>query len=387
MAHRAAALPVARRRRAACAHRAGGRRKMLRVLGCGCRSQGSFAPGRQAAGGQPRLVAGHPGRARGVPQARFVSKADVQHWPLLGWLVAGGGTLLHRARAQARRAARGAPDGRGAAGRRHGGGVPRRHHRRRPGAAALPRQPAAGGHRHRHAGAAGGAALCRCRGHAVSPAAPCVGDTTLVQSLWCRRDGRQAWSRASWSCMPQAPRAMPTGARWPSTCASTEWPWPTRLQAGARRMNAADPAHPPRRHRHLARERGLPAPRLPGGARGRLPGAVQGRGAAPTARPSSRCSTWSTTRASSSPASWACREEAFAPPGRGRGPRRADRACRAAGLDRRAAPQDRRRAAVARRPARHHARHGARRATRRSSWRPSSWPPTSSSSTATRCCT
>ncbi len=29
-----------------------------------------------------------------VPQARFVSKADVRHWPLLGWLVAGAGTLF-----------------------------------------------------------------------------------------------------------------------------------------------------------------------------------------------------------------------------------------------------------------------------------------------------
>jgi 1-acyl-sn-glycerol-3-phosphate acyltransferase len=29
-----------------------------------------------------------------VPQARFVSKADVRRWPLLGWLVAGAGTLF-----------------------------------------------------------------------------------------------------------------------------------------------------------------------------------------------------------------------------------------------------------------------------------------------------
>ena len=28
------------------------------------------------------------------PQARFVSKADVRHWPLLGWLVASVGTLF-----------------------------------------------------------------------------------------------------------------------------------------------------------------------------------------------------------------------------------------------------------------------------------------------------
>jgi 1-acyl-sn-glycerol-3-phosphate acyltransferase len=29
-----------------------------------------------------------------VPQARFVAKADIHRWPLLGWLVAGAGTLF-----------------------------------------------------------------------------------------------------------------------------------------------------------------------------------------------------------------------------------------------------------------------------------------------------
>ena len=29
-----------------------------------------------------------------LPQARFVSKADVKHWPLLGWMVAAAGTLF-----------------------------------------------------------------------------------------------------------------------------------------------------------------------------------------------------------------------------------------------------------------------------------------------------
>ena len=29
-----------------------------------------------------------------APQARFVSKADVRHWPFIGWLVAGAGTLF-----------------------------------------------------------------------------------------------------------------------------------------------------------------------------------------------------------------------------------------------------------------------------------------------------
>ena len=71
------------------------------------------------------------------------------------------GHALHRARPRARRVARRAPDGRGAAGRRHAGGVSGRHDRPRARAAALPRQPAAGGDRDRHAGAAGGAALLR----------------------------------------------------------------------------------------------------------------------------------------------------------------------------------------------------------------------------------
>lgn len=29
-----------------------------------------------------------------LPQARFVSKADVRHWPLIGWMVAAAGTLF-----------------------------------------------------------------------------------------------------------------------------------------------------------------------------------------------------------------------------------------------------------------------------------------------------
>ena len=65
-----------------------------------------------------------------LPQARFVSKADVRAWPLIGWMVAAARHLVHRARAQARRAARRAPLRRGAEGGRHGGRVPRGHHGR-----------------------------------------------------------------------------------------------------------------------------------------------------------------------------------------------------------------------------------------------------------------
>ena len=119
-----------------------------------------------------------------APQARFVSKADVLAWPLLGWLIKGAGTLVHRTRAQARCAARAAPGGRGAEGRRHGGGVPRRHHRRRarrccPSMPTCCRPPSAPARR---------CSAWRCatatRTHRFSPAAQFLGETTLLQSVW-----------------------------------------------------------------------------------------------------------------------------------------------------------------------------------------------------------
>ena len=67
---------------------------LLRAIGVGLRVQGTARPGATL------LVANHvswldiAALHAAVPQARFVSKADVRRWPLLGWLVAGAGTLF-----------------------------------------------------------------------------------------------------------------------------------------------------------------------------------------------------------------------------------------------------------------------------------------------------
>lgn len=66
---------------------------MARVLGMGVQAAGQPHPG-------PVLVAANHISwldilaINAVMPARFVSKADVRHWPLLGWLVASGGTLF-----------------------------------------------------------------------------------------------------------------------------------------------------------------------------------------------------------------------------------------------------------------------------------------------------
>jgi 1-acyl-sn-glycerol-3-phosphate acyltransferase len=63
-------------------------------MGVGLQIQGSPRPGATL------LIANHvswldvAALHAAVPQARFVSKADVLHWPLLGWLVKGAGTLF-----------------------------------------------------------------------------------------------------------------------------------------------------------------------------------------------------------------------------------------------------------------------------------------------------
>jgi 1-acyl-sn-glycerol-3-phosphate acyltransferase len=68
--------------------------KLLRMLGIGLAVQGT------PRGGATLLVANHVSWLdvaaihAVAPRARFVAKADVRHWPLLGWLVAGAGTLF-----------------------------------------------------------------------------------------------------------------------------------------------------------------------------------------------------------------------------------------------------------------------------------------------------
>ena len=69
-------------------------RGVLRALGVGLRASGVPRPGATL------LLANHVSWLdiaaihAVVPQARFVSKADVLAWPLLGWLIRGAGTLF-----------------------------------------------------------------------------------------------------------------------------------------------------------------------------------------------------------------------------------------------------------------------------------------------------
>jgi 1-acyl-sn-glycerol-3-phosphate acyltransferase len=68
--------------------------KTLRILGIELKAQGQALPAGHL------LVANHiswldiAGVHAVLPQARFVSKADVKHWPLVGALVEGAGTLF-----------------------------------------------------------------------------------------------------------------------------------------------------------------------------------------------------------------------------------------------------------------------------------------------------
>lgn len=126
-----------------------------------------------------------------LPQARFVSKAEVRHWPLLGWMVAAAGTLfierekkrdalrvVHHC-AEALRAGDTVavfPEGTTGPG---------------PGADLLPfhanlLQAAI------HAGRAVQPVVLRYadRRSAFSPAAAYIGDTSLAQSLWMLARGR-----------------------------------------------------------------------------------------------------------------------------------------------------------------------------------------------------
>jgi 1-acyl-sn-glycerol-3-phosphate acyltransferase len=67
--------------------------RMLRLLGIRLQARGTVHPG------PALLVANHVSwldilAINAVHPVRFVSKADVRHWPFLGWLVACGGTLF-----------------------------------------------------------------------------------------------------------------------------------------------------------------------------------------------------------------------------------------------------------------------------------------------------
>jgi 1-acyl-sn-glycerol-3-phosphate acyltransferase len=157
--------------------------KLLGLLGVELQVQGQFRPGAKL------IVANHISwldimAIHAVhPQARFVSKADVQHWPLLGRLVAAGGTLYIQ-REKRRDALRVVhqmaeamtggdtvavfPEGTTADGRAL---LPFHANLLQAAIATdVPVQPVA----LRYSDAS----------HAISPAAEFLGDTTLAQSLW-----------------------------------------------------------------------------------------------------------------------------------------------------------------------------------------------------------
>lgn len=157
--------------------------KLLRLLGVKLEVTGQFRAGAKL------VVANHISwldimAIHAVhPQARFVSKADVQAWPLLGRLVAAGGTLYiqREKRRDALRVVhqmadslRGGdtvavfPEGTTADGRTL---LPFHANLLQAAIATdVPVQPVALRYRDSH--------------HAISPAAEFVGETTLVQSLW-----------------------------------------------------------------------------------------------------------------------------------------------------------------------------------------------------------
>ena len=164
--------------------------KMLRLLGVQVQVQGTFKPGAKL------LVANHISWLDIVlvhalcPEARFVSKAEVRHWPLLGRLVDAGGTLyLSRERKRdalrvVHQCAEALDAGQTVAvfpeGTTGPGDALLPFHANLLQAAisvAAPLQPLA----LRYAD----------RRHAVSPSALWLGDTTLAQTLWrlARADG------------------------------------------------------------------------------------------------------------------------------------------------------------------------------------------------------
>lgn len=166
--------------------------KMLRMLGMSLQVDGSFRPGAKL------IVANHITWVDIIavhavcPEARFVSKADVQRWPLVGKLVGAGGTLyitresrrdalrvVHQMAAalQAGDTVAVFPEGTTGDGATL---LPFHANLLQPAiSTGLPVQPVA----LRYAD----------RRHAVSPAALWLGDTTLAGTLWklARADGLQ----------------------------------------------------------------------------------------------------------------------------------------------------------------------------------------------------
>ena len=156
--------------------------KYLRLLGIAVRASGTPLPG------PVLIVANHVSwvdilALNAVRPARFVSKAQVRHWPLLGWLVSAAGTLyIERERARdamrvVHQMAQALTEGDVLAvfpeGTTSDGHAVLPFHANLLQAAVASQTPVQ-------------AAVLRYSDarHAVSPAAAYVGDTTLLQSLW-----------------------------------------------------------------------------------------------------------------------------------------------------------------------------------------------------------
>ena len=156
---------------------------VLRALGVGLQACGTARPGATL------LLANHvswldiAALHAVVPQARFVSKADVLAWPLLGWLIRGAGTLfIERTRKRdALRVVHAMADALRAGqtvavfpeGTTGSGAVPLPFHANLLQAAIATGSPVQ-------------LAVLRFADarHRFSPAAEYVGDTSLLQSLW-----------------------------------------------------------------------------------------------------------------------------------------------------------------------------------------------------------
>jgi hypothetical protein len=199
--------------------------------------QGHFKARRQDDRGQPRVVAGHHGRARRVPRGALRVQGRGAHWPLVGRLVDAGDTLyIERERKRdalrvVHQSAEALQAGDTVAVFPEGTTGPAT--RCCPSTPTCCRRPSP--------------PPCRCSrwrcatptAASRQPAALWMGDTTLAQTLWqlATADGLVAHLHV----LPARPRRMPTAARWPKRSESTStrrWP---RSTAATPRMNAARP--------------------------------------------------------------------------------------------------------------------------------------------------
>jgi hypothetical protein len=162
----------------------------------------------------------------------FLSKAEVRHWPVAGWLAEKAGTLFIR---------RGGGDGQrlreqiaASWSSATAADLPRRHHHRWPQPAYLPWSPAGRCHRPRYPLAAGGDPVpARWQ---PDPIAPFIGDDDLVSHLM--RLFGQDRGEVVIHLLRQSPAPTRNAPRWPSR-PSRRFNW--RCSAPSGRNSAATP--------------------------------------------------------------------------------------------------------------------------------------------------